>query len=65
MQPFYKKYKKEEIIDVLNSRYLMPYKYHIDKDIYVSEKYKIKIRNINDMEIDILKQGLINDIENF
>ena len=59
MKYFYEKYDRKTIDEIMESRYLIRCKLKLDKERYLSEKYKIKIRNVNNIEIDILKTSVV------
>ena len=58
MKKFYDKYSREEIFTALNNKFLLVYKCKIDNPIYISSKYGIIMRNINDIELDVLPDSI-------
>lgn len=58
MKKFYEIYSKQEILSVLENKFILKYKYKLKNDVCVSKKYKIFIRNINEIEIGVLSDSL-------
>lgn len=59
MNKFYNIYNDKEINDAMNNKYLLNFKYKLNDKIYISKKYGIVIRNLNEIENDILSESLI------
>lgn len=59
MNKFYNIYNDKEINDAMNNKYLLNFKYKLNDKIYISKKYGIIIRNLNEIENDILSESLI------
>ena len=62
MKKFYEIYTSEELRNAMNNKYLVRFKYKLDKKVCISDKYGIVIRNINKIENDILSQSLASKI---
>ncbi len=58
----FEKYSVDDMHSSLINKYILPYKYKLKDEILISRNFEIKIRNINQIELDVIKQVLLRRI---
>lgn len=62
MSNYFKGVSNEDAFNTLCNKFILSYKYKLDKKITISEKFKLVARNINEVEIVILADSIIKRI---
>ena len=60
----FKKYSVEDMFSSFDNKFILSYKCKLKNEILISSNFEIKLRNINQIELDVIKQVLLRRILN-